>query len=80
MTSTTIARIRSRQVSTGFGNVFQQALDAAATRYRRHVTSREVTRLNASQLRDIGLDPAQVSQEPAYPTDPRTMITHMSMR
>ena len=80
MTSTTFTSIRSRQVPAGFTSVVQQALTAAMIRYRRHVTRREVPRLNASQLRDIGLDPAQVSPEPAYQTDPRTMINLLSMR
>ena len=43
-------------------------------------TRRELQRLSASQLHDIGLDPAQVSREPACQIDPRTMINLMSMR
>ncbi|MEQ8355290.1 MAG: DUF1127 domain-containing protein [Kiloniellaceae bacterium] len=51
-----------------------------AALHRRLSARRELRRLNASQLRDVGIDPGTVCEGPIYATDPQTMIRLMSMR
>lgn len=79
MTSTTFGRIAARRAATGFPGRCLQGLQEAARGYRRYSTRRDLKRLNADQLRDIGLDPARVSGGPAHNVDPRTMIRLLSM-
>jgi len=80
MTSTTLSRIAARQAFTGVSSRCLQVVHETARVYRRLSTRRDLKHLNAAQLRDIGLDPSQVSGQPACPTDPRTMIRLMSMQ
>ena len=80
MTSTTFTQHSSPRFAASLTGAALQILRAAAVARRRFVTRRELQALNASQLRDIGLDPTQVSRAPRPWAEPRTMINLMSMR